>query len=340
VTWFEALTGCREESPERVREHLFVDGGRLRSTVSGSHWRYGKLETPTLATLRERVRLILPEHAKTTVREVVADVQALHCDTSNADAMFQVASQFNLLEMTSPHVVPEDGVGMYERDFTQGPACAIAAGAGTIYRNYFAQVNGKIGQSSQNQIDCLADFGNRLGNSDQRHWRMVNGYALPSSKGLESVNERLNNLDESERDELRASLRIGLQLDTQVTLNGLSHVVSQVYCSAMPVSYTEHSSQLWAPVAILILEAAYEATICASIENAARTGNNRLFLTLLGGGAFGNELEWILDSIHRAISLYADCGLDVAIVSYGRSRPLVQKLTQTLTSLIRDRTNG
>ena len=122
MTWFEALTGCREESPEHVREHLFVEGDRLRSNVSGSQWRYGKLETPTLATLRERVRLVLPEHKKTTVREVVADVQALHCDTSNADAMFQVASQFNLLEMTSPHVVPEDGVGIYERDFTQGPA--------------------------------------------------------------------------------------------------------------------------------------------------------------------------------------------------------------------------
>ncbi len=339
MTWFEALTGCREESPEQVREHLFVAGDRLHSNVNGNQWRFGKLELPTLAILRERVRPVSTGHARTTVREVVADVQALHCDPSNAGAMFQVASQFNLLEMTSPHVVPEDGVGIYERDFTQGPACAIAGGAGTIYRNYFAKVNGKTGQTSQNQIDCLADFGDRLGNKDQRHWSMVNGYALPSSKGLESLNERINRLDASERDELRASLRVGFQLDTQVTLNGLSHVVSQAFCSAMPVSYTEHSTELWAPVAILILEAAYEATICASIENAARTGNNRLFLTLLGGGAFGNELKWILDSIHRAISLYRDGGLDVAIVSYGRSRPLVKQLAQTLTSVIRNRTN-
>ncbi|MCK5683507.1 hypothetical protein KAJ27_05280 [bacterium] len=54
--------------------------------------------------------------------------------------MFQVASQFNLLEMVSPGVTPEEGVGRYEHDHTQGPACAIACGVGTIYRNYFEAI--------------------------------------------------------------------------------------------------------------------------------------------------------------------------------------------------------
>ncbi len=53
--------------------------------------------------------------------------------------MFQVASQFNLLEMISPNVTPDDGIGIYENDPTQGPACAIACGAGTIYRNYLVR---------------------------------------------------------------------------------------------------------------------------------------------------------------------------------------------------------
>lgn len=205
--------------------------------------------------------------ANTTVREVVADVQSLHCDAANAVAMFQVASQFNLLEMTSPDVIPEDGVGIYERDFTQGPACAIAAGAGTIYRNYFASVNGQTGQSADNQINCLADIGERLGNSDQRLWAMTNGYALPTSGGLREVNQKLVQMDESDLDALRGLLRIGLQIDTQVTLQNASHNVSQAYCSAMPVAYTRHSPELWALLASLVLQAAYEATICASIEN-------------------------------------------------------------------------
>jgi len=61
----------------------------------------------------------------------------LHCDIENTNALFQAASQFNLLEMIVPHISPEQGVDRYENDFTQGPACAIACGAGTIYRNYF-----------------------------------------------------------------------------------------------------------------------------------------------------------------------------------------------------------
>jgi len=71
------------------------------------------------------------------VRVVVGDVRRLHAAPEHACALFQVASQFNLLEMTAPHVTPEDGVTRYKDDPTQGPACAIVAGAATMYRNYF-----------------------------------------------------------------------------------------------------------------------------------------------------------------------------------------------------------
>src|SRR4029450_2450506 len=126
-----------------------------------------------------------------SVREVVADVQALHADVANAGSLFQVASQFNLLEMVTPRVTPEHGVGIYENDHTQGPACAIAAGSGTIYRNYFAIVNGRTGQSVGNQIDCLADIGAALGNSVNRLWEMRNGYALASESGLLEISSQL-----------------------------------------------------------------------------------------------------------------------------------------------------
>jgi hypothetical protein len=32
---------------------------------------------------------------------------------------------------------PEDGVTVYAADPTQGPACALACAAGSVYRNYF-----------------------------------------------------------------------------------------------------------------------------------------------------------------------------------------------------------
>lgn len=326
MTWFERLVGCAEDSPDRVREQLVVDGQWLRSRHNGKAWLYGALETPSLGQLRERVGAIDRFAGPTSVREVVANVQHLHRDPANANALFQVASQFNLLEMPSPQVTPESGVAGYENDHTQGPACAIAAGCGTIYRNYFANVNGRTGQSHDNQIDCLAGVGALLGNSGQRLWKMVNGYVLPSAGGLQEIDRRLATLNPSAIDELRQALCIGLQWDTQITLDDASHTVSQAYCSALPVAYARHASDRWAAFATLVLEAAYEATLCAGILNLARTGSRQVFLTLLGGGVFGNGPDWILGAMRRALGLYCDCGLDVAIVSYGGSSSAVQEL--------------
>ena len=95
----------------------------------------------------------------------------------------------------------------------------------------------------------------------------------------------------------------------------------------MPVAYSRHSRSLWADFASLVLEASYEATFCAAIVNSQRTGNNTLFLTLLGGGAFGNDTDWIVRGIRRSVELHSDYGLDVAIVSYGSSKRCVQELT-------------
>lgn len=324
--WFEQLTGFREESPEQVRLNIALQGTALTSRANGKVFECGKLETPGLAELRERVTSGNYKSGRISLREVVGSVQDLHLDEPNAGALFQAASQFNLLEMMSPNVTPERGVGIYENDPTQGPACAVAAGAGTIYRNYFAEVSGKIGQSATNQIDCLADMGAALGNFDGRLWEMRNGYALATRSGLEEISGRLKASTEDELDELRALLRIGIQWNTQVTLNDSRHTVTQAYCSALPVAYTQHSPELWANFACLILEASYEATICAAILNSAKTGNNRLSLTLLGGGVFGNEASWIVKSIERSLKLYTDAGLDVVIVSYGSSKDFVREL--------------
>jgi len=324
--WFEKLTGFQEESPRQVRANISVDGNVLKSHVNGKTFVCGELQTPSLAELREAVRSSGYQSGKMRVREVVADVQQLHTAESNAGALFQVASQFNLLEMISPHVRPEHGVGRYENDPTQGPACAIAAGAGTIYRNYFALVDGQIGQSADNQIDCLADIGKELGNDGNRLWEMRNGYAMPSHQGLAHIADRLGASGEVGRDQLRRLLRIGIQWNTQVTLNDCKHQVSQAYCSALPVAYCLHPIELWEPFARLVLEASYEATMCAAILNATRNTNNTVFLTLLGGGAFGNQTGWIIDAMQRALRLYEDADLDVAIVSYGSSNPDIRRL--------------
>ncbi|MEM7759291.1 MAG: hypothetical protein AAF298_14370 [Cyanobacteria bacterium P01_A01_bin.40] len=329
MDWFEKLTGFPEESPRQVRNNLVIEEQKVRSLVNGKTWVTGRLETPSLGELRQRIRDNRAKAGKLSLREVVANVQDLHTDPANAGALFQVASQFNLLEMVSPNRTPEQGVGIYDRDLTQGPACAVAGGAGTIYRNYFVPVNGQIGQSTANQLNCLADLGEAWGNSQNCLWQMKNGYALASHRGLTAISRRLQAASDQEQDEFRKLLRIGIQWQTQVTLKDCQHQVSQAYCSTLPVAYSPLSANLWAPFARLILEAAYEATICTAILNAQINGNNQLFLTLLGGGAFGNDTSWIIDSITRALNLYQDIDLEVAIVSYGSSKPSVQKLVES-----------
>jgi len=328
--WFKKLTGFHEESPEQVRENLSVNGKLLKSHINGKEYVCGLLETPSLAELRGRVNQCERHSGKITIREVIADVQQLHIDESNSGSCFQVASQFNLLEMVSPNVTPEQGVGGYEYDLTQGPACAIAAGAGTIYRNYFLDVNGELGQTSKSQIDCLSDIGAKLGNSDNHLWEMRNGYALASEEGLIEITNRIHLANETEIDELRKLLRIGIQWNTEVTLKNSKHTVTQAYCSALPVAYSQQSSELWAGFAKIILEATYEATICTGILNFMKTGNNKIYLTLIGGGAFGNDTLWIINAIKRSLNLYKHTGLDVVIVSHGCSNTHVQKLIHQL----------
>ncbi|TVQ27127.1 MAG: hypothetical protein EA370_18115 [Wenzhouxiangella sp.] len=327
MSWFEDLTGIVEHDPEHVRGQLELDGERLRSLANGQSWRPGRLEIPTLAELRKQVAdLDSPGPGQLTLSERIADVRELHQDASLANAMFQVASQFNLLEMVHPGVCPEQGIGRYQSDRTQGPICAIACGAGTIFRNYLVEVDGTPGQTEQRQIDCLAGLGEALGNQGNRLWQMKNGYAMASEQGLRQIAEQLDGIDEPARDTLRQQLKIGIQWNTEVTLPGAGHTVSQAYCSALPVAYSREPSSLWEPFARLVLEASYDAVFCAARINQARTGSNQLFLTLIGGGAFGNRSEWITDAIEYAVDRHKASGLDVQIVSYGRSQLAIQAL--------------
>jgi lipoprotein signal peptidase len=155
---------------------------------------------------------------------------------------------------------------------------------------------------------------------------MRNGYALASHSGLIAISDRLRESTDKELDDLRKLLRIGIQWNTQVTLREAKHTVSQAYCSALPIAYSSHALNLWEKFARLVLEASYEATICAAILNSRNGASHQLFLTLLGGGAFGNAADWIVTGIQCALNLYEHYDLDVAIVSHGSSKPCVQQL--------------
>jgi hypothetical protein len=301
MDWFRKLTGLADDKPATVRAGLGVVGTMLLCP-NGRRMQAGRLLVPSLAELPAAPK----GEGRLTLREVVGDVRDLHADPANEGALFQVASQFNLLEMVGPSVTPEAGIAGYALDRTQGPVCAMACAAGTIWRNYLVPLGDQIGQSAGRQIDTLADLQEALGPD---LWRMQNGYALPRPGGLEKVAASL-------RPGMEGLLRIGLQADTEVTLPGAGHLVHQAYASALPMAYAGGASAAWEPFARLVLNAAYRATLAAALE----LGTSRVFLTRLGGGAFGNPDPWITEAIAGALTEFAAAPLEVVLVSYGPSR--------------------
>ena len=321
MDWFEKLTGFQERDYRTTQSSFEIDGNRLRSKFNHESFATGTLEIPSLAELRKRASDVLTAlRGRLKVScSAARDVADLHCDRANEHALFQVASQFNLLEMPHYDVTPEDGITGYSNDNTQGPACAMAAGAATIYRNYFVDVERQRGQTRQRQIDCLADLGSALGNEGNRLWEMRNGYAMCTAGGLDVINERLKRATEAERDELRSLHRIGLHRDVEVTASPKPYpLVSQAFCSALPVGYWESIRIRRAePLATLVLEAAYEATLWGAVLNASRSSSRTVFLTRVGGGVFKNDEHWIDSAMRRALDIVKDLALDVRLVSRG-----------------------
>ncbi len=314
--WFTTLTGIDEGDPEVIRAGLSVKGTHLTAMPTGRTMNLGSYEMPSLSDLRESVaRLDLPK-AKTGLTEIFGDVRKIHADPAFEGAVFQVASQFNMLEMVGPDVSPEAGINGYAYDRTQGPACAMACGAGTIWRQYLVPAGDGFGQTSARQLDGAADLHAALCANGPPLWDMRNGYLWPRPGALTKITQQLASLSPSDRDVMMATLRYAIHWQTEVTDLSPGPLVTQIYCSAAPVAYAPGLAADWSDLAQLILRAAYEATLSVAVLNKATTGCNRVVLTRLGGGAFGNPTEWIDLAIQTAIDRFSNAGLEVLLLTY------------------------
>ena len=276
-----------------------------------------------------------------------------------AGSLFQVASQFNYLEFVHAGVTPEHGITGYLFDKTQGPACAMACAAGTLWRNYFVKVRPgteaegsdsfQRGQTHHCQFNGLSDVAADLNaalesateissTANDDSLNICNGYS--SCKNPRRINGIVGTLSEVDRDAFRGKMKFGIQWKTEVTdaisrhiknpetkkweniKERVDHRVSQIFCSALALS---KDNEIWQPLAELVLEAAYEATLGLAALNQQTPGASKnVFLTFLGAGAFGNETEWILRAIRRALILYQDFDLNVYFVHFGRRGELIE----------------
>jgi hypothetical protein len=326
--WFEKVFGFveRDHDYDGVKNQFHVTGSTdiarpsivtLKSKRSGETFQAGKFQVTALRELRRQTSAIAGKKAENRVSHIaVGDILELHHQYPNA--VFQVASQFNTLEMVDPDVSPESGVTMYQNDATQGPACALACAPGTLVRNYFVEFPGSEsgGQRRHTQIDTMYHIRDKFRRTDDSYksaFVFQNGYVFASSQTeLEHVNAKLRESDQE-------LFSVGVHEDTQVVFDSRwerssgTKTVTQVFCSAIPVSYDENiPPRSWAPVAKMCLRAMYEATLREAIVE----GKKDVFLTFLGGGAFGNNMEWITDAINHALETCKKSGLNVYICHY------------------------
>jgi len=351
--WFKEVFGFREgmgsEGYKHTQEAFTYDPSSGQLCCKQGHacreFAAGRFSTPSLEELRARNEKVLAQPAEfdmgdrqLTVAEVVEDVSELHTLDENKYATFQAASQFNALEHTSQFGLPEHGITCYAGDHTQGPACAVACAPGTVVRNYFA-FGPDRGQTSKRQVENLADVEEVLGNAKHGYFKVQSGYTMGSEKGLSQLSAKLGE-DAELCEGVRQKLRIGVQEDTEVVCScfgsamydgpSQTQLVTQAYCSAISISYSQVDSVYWERFARLILESLYEATLYVALENWRRhpeePGARRVFLTAVGGGVFGNDMSWISEAMKKALGKFEHVGLEVMLVSYGRPTRAFQDL--------------
>lgn len=92
---------------------------RLTSLANNASYNAGRFETQSVGELRERVKEA-GSKGRLRVRNELGDIGSILAMRDNRLATFQVASQFNCLEMPGPSVTPEEGVTGYVRDRSGG----------------------------------------------------------------------------------------------------------------------------------------------------------------------------------------------------------------------------
>jgi hypothetical protein len=209
--------------------------------------------------------------------------------------------------------------------------------------------HGLYPQKHNHQVDTLRDVVASLTNEEPALSMSLatveNGFAITSNKkSLQRLNERVDKRGprvqptgafSKAREDLMGLMKVGVQTNTQVTCTKLKTgkdqpwykvsvpkdeaplLVTQVYASALSVRHAVRgettTKEECASFAQLVLDAAYEATLHATVIYATETNERKtVVLTALGGDS-GNDTQWISAAIVRALKIFRDAGLDVVI---------------------------
>lgn len=244
--------------------------------------------------------------------------------------MFQAASNFNGVEAICETSYPDRAkfITEYADDNTQGPAASISAGPGAISRVLLpfydpSKPAAEWRQTKTQQMEMLGDV--------KEYFSVMNGYVVQKGDEKKVEADLLNeenraivdkvkvcvHVDEEVVFGLRDSSWFGYNIvgykppisensenipenDPSKKITEQNHKICQVFCAAMNMGQGDSGAKNAelegdGTKAKLLLEAAYRGTYLAAI----RHGCQVLYLTLIGGGVFGNSPNTILDVIGK-----------------------------------------
>ena len=317
-----------------------------------------------------------PIPGKLTFQVKQADIQDIIKDPLNDGATIQVASQFNYLEtLTFGNHPNELGITGYQDDRTQGPAVSIACGPGTFLRQYGLNLTDPRGQPSaknnvllqanmrKRQLNGLSEVLRRIkeGISDglKVNVNVKNGYLMIDTEDtLEAIDFYLQELGSKGQSELGNHLNIGTLTNTVPTstnwgqnlLENAKHTVNLAFCSSVPIQYCINlhpTMKEWELLVSVITRASFDCVLAFAAKNAKdndkKEGKAKVFLTLLGGGAFGVYWAWILDALSESLHRHSDLGLSVTLVLHDAdvyTQQCVQKYVTDKMREIEEKTKG
>jgi hypothetical protein len=309
----------------RAEHHCFVN------EVTGYWTSYGDFYTPTIASLRQRVAALVPKNKQPTKNKTTpppplstrsgVDIGALQGTLTTSDqAMVQVASNFNCLENPSRRSRLDTGqfVDQAYLDCTQGPAAVFGTTSAYLYRCHFYQG----GQSFRRRNDDDSPVVNLL-----HHTRTY--FGTPHNGKLTLTGDETILQTEAQIDAAASMVCIGLHQDCPIMFGRTSRdvvyntpqisttsiagqevleypLVDHVLNASINLhdygTSQQHDAIAIANLTRALLRAAYESVYLAAILRRRR----KLYLTLVGGGCFGNPIAMIVEEIQRAHELYAN----------------------------------
>ncbi len=228
------------------------------------------------------------------------DTYALQFNAPN-NAMYQVASNFNCIEVASEYVNPFSGKYLTKlmSDSTQGPSASGGAGYGAILR---------LIMHKKNPINLLSDT------------------------QLKPVNGKLRYFDLKDHID-NDSIKIGLHTDVRATYsrywdnfeyNPNGPIIDQVFTSTCICSNNKPNK-----LSEILLQSAYDGTYLAAIYRQTP----KLVLTLIGGNMFMNSLQQIAGAIansHKKYVQYMNPKCEVVIPLYTKSDFFLESLKKQI----------